>query len=434
MSSLSPRTPELSLPTLLENLRALEERLIAPVAPDKIWRARIAVRLAAALAPFGLLYGLVFATIGLTGLATSLVLACFVVGGSPWVIRWTGSVQLGGHVLTAGLVQSLLGPTWYFGGLNAACLPWFALCTTVATVVSGRSAGLVWSGVNLLVVAVLYGAWLWGLLPEPSVGPETTWFLMAITHAGFFVITGGALIGATAAIDRQRMALERARAGAQLANRTKSDFLASMSHELRTPMNAILGYAEMLEEDVGPAQQDDLARIHDAGTHLLGLINDVLDLSKVEAGQMRFEVQPVEVLPLVRKVLDQASPLLAANRNTAAVEGRELMVLADPVRLTQCMLNLVANAAKFTHDGTVVILVTEEQRQIVISVADSGEGMDSEQLARVFEPFVQVHEGRAGTGLGLAIVREFLTRMGGSVVANSRLGRGSTFTVRLPSV
>jgi len=242
--------------------------------------------------------------------------------------------------------------------------------------------------------------------------------------------------------------LLRARREAQAASTAKSHFLASMSHELRTPLNAILGYSEMLQEDAQAAGQPglvpDLRKIESAGRHLLALINDVLDLSKIEAGKMELYLETFEVRPVLEAVASTVAPLIGKNGNTLRLEpGRELGTLrADVTRVRQILLNLLSNASKFTQQGTITLAAARERwaggDQVTFSVVDTGIGMTEEQVGRLFQAFSQAEASTAsrygGTGLGLAISKRFAEMMGGDITVASTPGRGTTFTVRLPAV
>lgn len=251
-------------------------------------------------------------------------------------------------------------------------------------------------------------------------------------------------------LDTARAAAEEARASADAANKAKSSFLANMSHELRTPLNAILGYSEMLQEEARDLGQEafipDLEKIQGAGKHLLGLINDVLDLSKIEAGKMTFFLEDFDVATLVGEVAATIQPLVARNGNRLEVQcdpGIGTM-RADVTKLRQTLFNLLSNASKFTERG-VIRLVVEEQApaagsvpSLRFEVSDTGIGMSPQQLSKLFQSFSQADSSTSrrygGTGLGLAISRKFCQLMGGEITVTSELGKGSTFVATLPRV
>jgi GAF domain-containing protein len=232
----------------------------------------------------------------------------------------------------------------------------------------------------------------------------------------------------------------------QMASENKSQFVSSMSHELRTPLNAIIGLTEMMVKNSArfgtEKAQEPLQRVNRAGTHLLGLINQVLDLSKIEAGKLELNPQTVQLAPLINDVISTAGQLAEQNKNRLVVDAQENLgaLTVDPMRLRQILLNLLSNACKFTKEGEVRLRarrVVNGGNWIECAVADTGIGMTPEQQAKLFEEFSQADASTAqrfgGTGLGLAITRKLARMMGGDVTVTSEPGKGSVFTVRLPS-
>ncbi len=227
-----------------------------------------------------------------------------------------------------------------------------------------------------------------------------------------------------------------------MASEHKSQFVSSVSHELRTPLNAIIGLTEMMVTNAArfgtEKAAEPLQRVHRAGTHLLGLINQVLDLSKIEAGKLELNPQTVQLAPLIEEVVGTARHLAQQNKNRLVVEAQENLgvVTVDAMRLRQILLNLLSNACKFTKEGEVKLKARRVTEGIEISVVDSGIGMTAEQQAKLFEEFSQADATTAqrfgGTGLGLAITRKLARMMGGDVTVTSELGKGSVFTARLP--
>jgi adenylate cyclase len=252
---------------------------------------------------------------------------------------------------------------------------------------------------------------------------------------------------AVIAIENVRLFDEIQNKSRQLAERSqhKSQFVASMSHELRTPLNAIIGLTEMMVTNSArfgtEKAQEPLQRVNRAGTHLLGLINQVLDLSKIEAGKLELSPETVNLAPLLEDVIGTARQLAEQNKNRLILDAQENLgqLTVDPMRLRQILLNLLSNACKFTKQGEVklrVKKVVDGRNWIEIAVADTGVGMTPEQQARLFEEFTQADSSTArqygGTGLGLAITRKLARMMGGDVTVTSEPGKGSVFTLRLP--
>ncbi len=251
----------------------------------------------------------------------------------------------------------------------------------------------------------------------------------------------------TQELHQSNAALERARQEAEVANQTKSAFLASMSHELCTPLNAIIGFTRLVmrrSQEVLPARQyENLEKILISAEHLLALINDILDLSKVEAGKMDLYLETFDLATMLRDVETTVQPLVEKNANTLMMQCANNLgtMRADLTKVRQALLNLLSNASKFTQQGTIGLTASREVADggdwITLSVTDTGIGMTPEQMAKLFQAFSQAEASTAGqyggTGLGLAITRKFCQMMGGDIMVTSEVGQGSTFTICLPA-
>jgi signal transduction histidine kinase len=249
-----------------------------------------------------------------------------------------------------------------------------------------------------------------------------------------------------AQIQKRDLELREARDVAERANQAKSNFLSFMSHELRTPLTTINGFSEMLmtevESEKHAAWADDLRRINDSGRYLLELINDILDISKIEAGKMEVHVERFEVAKLLREAAEAVRPLVAARRNQLEVRCPESLgwMESDLMKVRQCLLNLLSNACKFTENGRITLSAsrgnTESGTWLVFEVSDTGIGITPEQKAKLFRPFTQGDNSTArrygGTGLGLALTKQFCMMMGGDISVQSEPDRGSAFRLELP--
>ncbi|MBX3429345.1 MAG: hypothetical protein KF779_07175 [Hyphomonadaceae bacterium] len=247
-------------------------------------------------------------------------------------------------------------------------------------------------------------------------------------------------------VNERTAQLEIASKRARAANKAKSMFLANMSHELRTPLNAVIGYSEIIEEDLESgdtsASAADLAKIRGSAAHLLTLINEILDLSRIESGKLELKHVSFDLPSLLRGALDTVKPTASKQRTTCQLNLAPAigLMISDETRVRQCVLNLLSNAAKFTHNGVIALDLREcrigSARGVAISVKDTGPGISAENQARLFRPFAQIDSTKTrahdGAGLGLVITRRLARAMGGDVQVSSKLGQGSTFTLYLP--
>ena len=237
-----------------------------------------------------------------------------------------------------------------------------------------------------------------------------------------------------------------AKAMAEEASQAKSIFLANMSHELRTPMNAIIGYSEMLIEEAQELEPEefvpDLEKIQGAGKHLLSLINDILDLSKIEAGKMELYIETFELIPLINEIAFTITPMIEKNNNHLQVElpSQVITMNSDITKVRQNLFNLLSNASKFTQNGEIKLAITSyiqnNQNWLKFEISDTGIGMNSEQAGKLFQSFTQADSSTTrqygGTGLGLAITKQFCEMMGGKIDVTSEVGKGSVFTIYSP--
>lgn len=298
------------------------------------------------------------------------------------------------------------------------------------------------------VIAALY---------MPDVTKKTVEIIWQVYGVGGVIIIGvlivsfllaGKLSDALAQAEAAKQEALDARDAAESANRTKSTFLANMSHELRTPMNAIIGYSEMLIEEAEDLDlkelTPDLQKIRSAGKHLLALINDVLDLSKIEAGKMTIFIEEFRVPEMIQEVVSTIQPLVEKNSNSLILQcpADAGIMRADLTKVRQTLFNLLSNASKFTERGTITLSVrritTPGGDRIAFSVADTGIGMTEEQLGKLFQSFSQADASTTrkygGTGLGLVISRKFCQMMGGDITVESKYGEGTNFTAEIPAI
>ena len=240
---------------------------------------------------------------------------------------------------------------------------------------------------------------------------------------------------------RKNAELDRANRQIQVASERKSRFLTNMTHELRTPMNAIIGFTRMVLRREGDRlsdrQRDNLSKVTHSADHLLDLINDLLDLAKIEAGRMDITPEPFDIQTLVAACCDEITPLVKLDVSlTCKTDPQTETAHTDPGRVRQVLMNLLSNAAKFTDTGAITVQAARDNDTMVLSISDTGCGIPADALEAIFEEFQQVSGSdpqRKGTGLGLSITKGFVERLGGTIAVESEVGTGSTFTVRLPA-
>ncbi len=377
----------------------------------------------------------------------------------PLLLRLSGSMRLPAMTSVQMLVGLSLFGSFYFGGISSPLLPWFLIAMVLGFFYLSESIVLVLTGIALQLGVFIGTRIFYGhfptLLEASDLQLANTFSILAalayMTMLSLFyeTVMRIRLSLEQETIDQRRklVMLHKAMEAAELASKRKSIFLAKMSHELRTPLNAVIGYAEMLRETFedqanSGRKMQDLDRIHAAGRHLLALVNNVIDLSSIEANRLELSTEPVEVASLISEVMATASPLVAKRDNRMIVNMPEdlgVMEL-DALKVRQSLLNLLSNAAKFTNKGTIMLTVlrrsTAKGDWLTLEVTDNGIGMTPEGLAKIFEDFSQAENDTAnrfgGTGLGLALTKRFCQMMGGSIEVRSQRGVGTSFTIDIP--
>jgi len=413
----------------------------------------------------------ILALIGVIGIVRSLLWGMWVeVGGVIFLmlslvviyglLHKDHSARRGGKLLCLELILMIALVDYFSGGVSYGNIYWYALPATLGTFLVSNRFGSLCAFLGALFL-ILYTALKLSGVPFPSavVYTKFSFTMTACVFVTIFLMTMSALANqfenarkdAMFTLQQTLLAkreLEVARDVAEAASEAKSEFLATMSHELRTPLNAIIGYSEMLQEDLEEEDMDDyvgdLVKIHTSGRHLLQLINDILDISKIEAGKMEFQVETFDLLPFVREISQQVEPLLDANANSFSLELPKKLrsMTADREKVGQVLMNLLSNATKFTHKGSIVLRVDYEgkgkDKMISFAVKDTGIGLEPDKLDDLFAKFSQADNSRTrkydGSGLGLTIAQSLCESMGGSIEATSVPGKGSCFTVKFPLV
>lgn len=377
----------------------------------------------------------------------------------PFVLKWTGSLPLSALLSIQLLIFTSLFGAYHYGGVSSPFLPWLIIALMLGFFYLSEHVLFI-IGLFTANVAVFYLFFHFAGFPQivpVSQLATVGWLsiLSATIYMSWMGIFYAAIMSMRSDLEREAerhrstsIRLRQVKEEADRANRSKSIFLAKMSHELRTPLNAVIGYSEILLEnfqDDGKGEEKllDLQRINAAGKHLLSLVDEVLDLSKIESNKIDLKLETVDFASLADNVVITISPLIAKNSNKLVVDRPDNLgeVRIDATKLRQIILNLVSNAAKFTEKGTVFVTFRRDRRiggdWIEIQVRDTGIGMTKEELSRLFKDFGQATAATSGkyggTGLGLAISQKFCAQMGGGITVVSERGVGSNFTMRVPA-
>jgi signal transduction histidine kinase len=376
------------------------------------------------------------------------------------VLRVTGNLHLVAILSVQTLIAVTLFGVYNYGGVSSPFLAWLLIALANGFFyLSDRPLSVL--AIFVLNVAAFIAIWLAaGDLPNRvPMDQMSAVGIVSVTSATLYMawlaIYYGRLLTSESALEheaqRHRQTAEQlaeARDKAERASREKSIFLAKMSHELRTPLNAVIGYSEILQEDAdlsGDARRaKDLSRITAAGKHLLSLVTDILDITRIEADQMELQIGDFAVARLIEDVAATAAPLAKSNGNRLAtrVDPNAGRMASDQLRLRQAALNLMSNAAKFTSNGLIELsarrLRVESGDWIEIEVRDTGIGIAPDDLKNIFQDYMQVNSAEArkrkGTGLGLALSQKLCMMMGGSIFVDSELGHGARFTIRVPAI
>ena len=379
----------------------------------------------------------------------------------PFLLRMSGQMRLPAMVSVQLLVGLSLFGSYWFGGISSPLLPWFLIAMVLCFFYLADSIKVALIGIALQLLAFTGARIFTGEFPvlvdqQALVLPNVFSICAALTYMTLLCIFYEAVMRMSLRMEaetieqRNQVAeLREAMTAAEQSSKRKSIFLAKMSHELRTPLNAVIGYTEMLKETWEDRGEDerkskDLDRIHAAGRHLLALVNNVIDLSSIEANRMDLNTEPVVVSKLVEDVISTASPLARKrdNRLVLNMPDDPGTLELDALKVRQSLLNLLSNAAKFTTKGMIMLTVLRtnegDGEWLSLEVTDNGIGMRPEGLERLFKSFSQAEDDTAarfgGSGLGLALTKRFTEMMGGTITVRSEHNVGTSFTIRVPAV
>jgi signal transduction histidine kinase len=375
----------------------------------------------------------------------------------PFIYKWTGNLRRTAMVSVELLAFTSLFGAYFYGGVGSPFLPWLIVSLLLGFFYLSKSPALVVALFTFNIFMFAGAQFVWGFPEIVSEKDLATvgWIsiLSATIYMSWMAIYYASMMSRSSEIERETeshretaLRLREAKDMADVANRAKSIFLAKMSHELRTPLNAVIGFSEILLENAEfnghtESKKADLKRINAAGQHLLSLVTDVLDLSKIESNFIELKTEQFDLAQTIRGIVASCEPMMSKKGNKLIVRCADHlgMVSTDATKLRQATLNLLSNAAKFTENGAVTLSVYRRKSTagdwIEIQVQDTGIGIAKSDIAHLFQNFSQANRTTSskygGTGLGLALSQKLCGLMGGGITVTSDMGRGSTFTIRV---
>jgi signal transduction histidine kinase len=392
------------------------------------------------------------------GIACWTVIVCtWMFWALPFVYKWTGKLQRTAIVTVELLAFTSLFGAFFYGGVSSPFLPWLIVSLLLGFFYLSKSPALVAALFTINILVFCGAHYLWGfphLVPQEDLA-TVGWIsiLSATIYMSWMAIYYANMMSMSSEIEYETAShretafrLLEAKEMADAANRAKSIFLAKMSHELRTPLNAVIGFSEILLENAefdgkAESKKSDLRRINAAGQHLLSLVTDVLDLSKIESNFIELKIEKFNLRETIRGIVANIEPMTSRNGNKLIVRCADDLgtVSTDATKLRQVTLNLLSNATKFTEGGTITLSAFRRKSPagdwIEIQVQDTGIGIAQSELSNLFQNFGQANRTTStkygGTGLGLALSKKLCGLMGGGITATSELGRGSCFTMRV---